>query len=86
MVNLDVCNAFDRSSRIYVPNKTENINLNVFNIITKINESKIFTKHHANVNDNLTVKNVIQMKIEIKINVDEGAKMVNIQKLLLVIQ
>ena len=42
--------------------------------------------YHANVNDNLMVKNVIQMKIEIKINVDEGAKMVNIQKLLLVIQ
>ena len=45
MVNLDTCNAFDRSSRICVPNKTENINLNVFNIITKINESKILTKH-----------------------------------------
>ena len=31
--------------------------------------------HHANVNVNLTVKNVIQIKFGIKINVDVSAKL-----------
>ena len=40
------CNTFnDFSNRIYVPSKTEDTNLHVFNIITKINESKTITKH-----------------------------------------
>ena len=42
MVNLDRCNVScntfdDPSGRICVPNKTENINANVFNMITIMN-------------------------------------------------
>ena len=48
MVNLNECNGsrntlYDTSSRIFVPNKTEDVYLNVlnvFNIIPKINGSK----------------------------------------------
>ena len=32
-------------NRVCVPNKTEDSNLHVFNMITGINDSKIFTKH-----------------------------------------
>ena len=44
MVSLDGCNGScntleDPSDRICVSNKTENVNLNVFNMITRINES-----------------------------------------------
>ena len=35
----------DLSSRIYVPNKTEDVNLNVFTMITRLNESKRIIKH-----------------------------------------
>ena len=49
-VNLDICvgscnTLYDLSNRVYVPNKTEDINLKVFNMITGINESKTLTKH-----------------------------------------
>ena len=49
-VNLDRCmescnNLNDLSNRLCVPNKTEDLNLNVFNIMTGINESKRLTKH-----------------------------------------
>ena len=30
---------------IYVPNKTEDVNLNVFNMMTRIGESKTLAKH-----------------------------------------
>ena len=33
------------SDRVWVPNKTEDLDINVFNTITGLNESKIFTKH-----------------------------------------
>ena len=36
----------DLSSRICVLNKKEDVNLNVFNMITKINESKALKKTH----------------------------------------
>ena len=50
MVNLDKCNEIyntfdDLSSRICVPNITENVNINVFDMITRINESSALTKH-----------------------------------------
>ena len=50
MVNLDrgvgSCNTLnDLSNKMYVPNKTEDLNLNEFNMITEINESKTLTKH-----------------------------------------
>ena len=48
-VNSDRCvrsfNAFnDLSNKVCVPNKTEDLNLNLFNLITGIIESKILTK------------------------------------------
>ena len=50
MVSSDRCNEScntldDFSNRICVPNKIEYLKLNVFNMITKINESKTLTKH-----------------------------------------
>ena len=49
-VNLDrcvgSCNTInDLSNRVCVPNKTEDLNMHVFKMITGINESKILTKH-----------------------------------------
>ena len=35
----------DLSNKVYVPNKSEDLNLNVFNMITGINESKWLKKH-----------------------------------------
>ena len=35
----------DLSNKVCVPNKTEDLNLSVFNMITGINELKILTKH-----------------------------------------
>ena len=50
MVNLDRCNRScntfdDTSGKMCVPNKTENVNMNVFKMITVINESKTLAKH-----------------------------------------
>ena len=40
------CNTLnDISNKVYVPNKTEDLNLGVFNMNTGINESKTLTKH-----------------------------------------
>ena len=40
------CNTLnDLSNKVCVPNKTENLNLNVFNMITGINQSKTLTEH-----------------------------------------
>ena len=37
------CNTLnDLSNKMYVPNKKEDLNLNVFNMITRINESETF--------------------------------------------
>ena len=41
-----ICNNLnDLSSKVCIPNKTEDLNLSVFNLITRINESKILTEH-----------------------------------------
>lgn len=50
MVGLDMCNGIcntidNFSSRTCVPNKTGGTNVNAFNIITIINESKTLTKN-----------------------------------------
>ena len=50
MVKLDrcvgSCNTLnDLSNKVCVPNKTEDLNLSVFNMITGINELKTLTKH-----------------------------------------
>ena len=40
------CNTLDDLfGKICVPNKTQNINLNVFSLVTRINEVKTLTKH-----------------------------------------
>ena len=40
------CNILiDLSNKACIPNKTEDLNLRVFNIITRINESKTLTKY-----------------------------------------
>ena len=49
-INLDRCagssNTLDNlSNKVYVPNKTEDLNLHVFNMITVINESRTLTKY-----------------------------------------
>ena len=42
------CNTLnDLSNKVCVPNKTEDLNLRVFNMITGINESKALTKHRS---------------------------------------
>ena len=50
------CNTLkDLSNRVCVASKTKDLNINVFNMITRINESKILRKKHiyyANVNVN----------------------------------
>ena len=40
------CNTLnDLSNTLFVPNKTEDLNLSMFNMITSINESKALTRH-----------------------------------------
>ena len=70
------CNTLnDLSNKVCVPNKREVLNLNVFNMITEISESKhLQIMYHANVNVNLMIKNEIEIKSEIMINVDASAK------------
>ena len=44
--SIESCNTLnDLSSKVYVSNKIEELNLNVINIITVTNESKILIKH-----------------------------------------
>ena len=48
--NLDGClgscdTLNDLSNKVWVPNKTEDLNLSVFNMITVISESTTLTKH-----------------------------------------
>ena len=44
LIFIDAMEAVDPSSRIPIPNKTEDITLSVFNVITRINESKTLAK------------------------------------------
>ena len=40
------CNTLSNlSNKVCVPNETEGLNLSLFNMIARINESKILTKH-----------------------------------------
>ena len=42
------CNTLnDLSNKVCVPNKTKDLNLNIFNMITEINEPKTLTKHRS---------------------------------------
>ena len=73
---VDSCNTpNDLSNKLCVPNKTEDLNLSVFNMITGKNESKTLTKHiYANVNANLMAENLIQINGGITINLDMSVK------------
>ena len=73
-VNLDKyvgsCNTLnDLSNKACVQNKTEDLNMSIFNMITGINGSKTLTKDiYSNVNVKLMWENVIEIKSEIIIN------------------
>ena len=78
MVKLDryigSCNTLnDLSNKACVPNKTEDLNLNWFNMITGMNESSECICH-VNVKVNLMEENVIQINGGIMINVDMNVK------------
>ena len=65
----------DLSNKAFVPNKKEDLNISVFNMITGINELKTLRKiFHANVNVNLMEENVTQVSGGITINVDVSLK------------
>ena len=66
------CNTLnDLSNKVCVPNKTEDLNLSVFNMITGINESKTLTKHiSCECKCRFDGKNVIHINGGITINVD----------------
>ena len=74
------CNTLnDVSNKVCVPNKTEDLNLDLFNTITTINESK--TKHiSCKCKWNLMKKNVIQINSGITINVNVSVKSVKHEK------
>ena len=77
------CNTpIDLSNKVCAPNKTEDLNVSMFNRIAGINESRTLTKHiSCNVTTNLMEENVIQIKSRMTINVDllhVVAKIVNI--------
>ena len=79
-VKLDRCvgncnNINDLSNKVCIPNKTEDLNLSMFSMVTGQNDSKILTKtYHTNVNVNLMEENVIQSKNGITINVNASVK------------
>ena len=66
----------DLSNKVYVPNKTEDLNLSVFNMITRINESKTLTKHISCESKSISLMKeiVIQISGGIIINVDVNIK------------
>ena len=70
------CNTLDDiSNKICVSNKTEDLNLKVFNLITGTNESKKLTNiYHTNINVNSMVGNVTQIKIRTTVNVGVSVK------------
>ena len=46
MVNFDKCKwGYNPSNKIYIPNKTKDVNVSVFKMITRINGSKTLAKH-----------------------------------------
>ena len=65
------CNTLNNlSNRVSVPNKLKTLNLHIFKMIAGINESKALTKHYANVNVNLMIEKITQIKSGAIINVD----------------
>ena len=79
MVNWDCTGSYntinDISGRICVSNKTEVVNLSVFNMIARINKSKTLTKHISRkCKCKCDAKNVTQIRSGICINGSVGAK------------
>ena len=80
MITLDICNAncstlSKIAGIICVPNKRRNVNLNVFNLITRTNESRKVTDHISyKCKFKFDSKNVIQIKLGMAINVNMRAK------------
>ena len=70
------CNTLnDLPKKVCVPNKTEDLNLSMFNMITGVNESKMLTKHiSCECKCRFDRKNVIQINGAITINVDVSVK------------
>ena len=70
------------SSIVCVPNKTEDLNISMFNMITGINESEILAKQvWCKCEVNLMVESVIQIISGIMVNV--GASVKNIIHMML---
>ena len=67
-----------------VPNKTEDLNLSMFNMNTGIINGKHSQSiYHANANVNLMEENVIQINGGIKINVDVSVKnIIHVKKII----
>ena len=70
---VESCNVLkDLSNKVCVPNKTEDLNRSVLNMITEINESKTLTKYlSCKCKCKFDGKNVIQINGGITINVNE---------------
>ena len=70
------CNALnDLSNKVCIPNKTEDLNLSVFNMITGINESKPLTKHiSCECKCKFDGKNLIEINGGITVNFDVSVK------------
>ena len=65
----------DLSNKICVPDKTKNLNIHVFNMITGKNESNILAKYISRkCKRKFMEENVIQIKSGIMINVDVSVK------------
>ena len=65
----------DLSNKVCIPNKTEDLNLSVFNMITGINESKPLTKHiSCECKCKFDGKNLIEINGGITINFDVSVK------------
>ena len=84
MVSFDRCNGScnnldDTSGRIFVPNKTEGVNLSASKLVTRKHKSKTLKKiYYASINVCLMVENVIQIKRGMKNCVDVSAKVTKI--------
>ena len=81
MLEVVILIKYDLPNKVCVPNKTEELNLSVFNIITGINKSKKL--YHANANVILMEENIIQINGGITTDIDVSVKIVMYVRLLL---
>ena len=69
------CNTLNLSNKVCIQNKTEDLNLSLFNMITGRNELKTSKNiFHVSANVNLTEQNVSQINGGIRISVDLNIK------------